>query len=146
MITALTTTFFAGITIVLPMEAPVRGSEIELGEVATITGATAEELALLEGLELGRTPSAGYDRKLQEADIRVQLERVLPGREIAFAGRRICRAYIETHLVTPIDINAAVSAKLSDAVGGRDVTWAPPKLGSLDIPLSQDGSEPTLSA
>ena len=40
---------------------------------------------------------------------------------------------------------AAVDAELAKAVGGRDVTWAPAdKMGTLEVPLSQDGSSPTI--
>ena len=145
MITTLSTTLFAGITIVLPMEAPVRGSEIELGEFATIQGATPEQLALLEDLEVGRTPSPGYGRVLTPADLRVHLDRVLPGQEFTFTGRRACRVSLETEAITPPTLAAAVDAELAKAVGGRDVTWAPAdKMGTLEVPLSQDGSSPTI--
>jgi len=47
----------AAVTIFLPVEAPVRGTEIELGEIATIQGADPAILAALEALELTGAPS-----------------------------------------------------------------------------------------
>lgn len=139
------TTILAAITIVLPMEAEVRGSEIELGEVATIQGATAEELALLEDLELGRTPTPGYSRVLTPADVQAHVRRVLPGAEVTYAGRRACRIELATHAITPPMISAAVHAELAAVVGARDITWEPlDKLATLEVPLGQGGAEPRL--
>jgi flagella basal body P-ring formation protein FlgA len=144
MIAILTTTLLAGITIVLPMEAPVRGSEIELGEIATIQGASPEQLALLESLEIAGAPTPGYSRVLDRNDIHMRVRRVLPDVDVRYSGRSVCRVYPETHVVTGADLQAAVDARLVDSVGGRDITWAPrATLGALEVPIGTQG-EPEL--
>ncbi|MDF1800987.1 MAG: flagellar basal body P-ring formation chaperone FlgA [Planctomycetota bacterium] len=146
MIATLTATLLAGITIVLPMEAPVRGSEIELGELVTINGATPEQLALLEDIELGRAPTPGYSRTFDAQTIHMHVRRALPGVAVRYDGRRACRAYLETSTVSAKAMIEAVDLALGAEVGTRDVTWSPDStLGALEVPLGSDASaEPEL--
>ena len=46
-----------GVTVTLPMEAHVRGTEIELGEIAQVVGADPEEVDRVAALELGYAPA-----------------------------------------------------------------------------------------
>lgn len=146
MIATLTATLLAGITIVLPMEAPVHGSEIELGELVTINGATPEQLAVLENLEIGRAPSPGYSRTFDTQTIHMYVRRALPGVAVRYDGRRACRAYLETTTVTAEAMIDAVDLALGAEIGTRDVTWSPAStLGALEVPLGSDAAqEPTL--
>ena len=70
----LATLLLSNITVTLPAEASVEGSEITLGQIATITGADPEEVARIAAIELGYAPSPGFTRVVQGWKVEAQLE------------------------------------------------------------------------
>ena len=56
MITLISNLFLSGVSILLPMDATVTGTEIELSEIATLSGADQDLLDELGRIEIGRAP------------------------------------------------------------------------------------------
>ncbi len=138
MIATFTSLLLAGVTIVLPMDATVRGTEIELGEIATsITGADQETLEILEALQIDRAPNPGFSRTIDRNKIRAKIRAEIPSLEVSFAGRSACKIRPEVQTVTREKFTAAVDLELAKLVKGRDITWEPVKsIGELEVPLS----------
>lgn len=136
----ITSLILAGITILLPAESSVRGTEVELGEVATIMGADAPTLIALESLQLTSAPGPGYRRRVDRSMIAGRIRRALPSLDYNFDGRQSTSVFTESLVLDAATIIAAVDAKLGSLRGGRDVTWAPSKkIGSLEVPRGDDG-------
>jgi flagella basal body P-ring formation protein FlgA len=125
MLTTLGTLLLSGVTVALPMEAESFGTEIELGEIATVTGDDPVQVALVEAVELGYAPSPGYSRLLHAARILEVVERRAPGTEVRFTGQRACRVRPKVEEVTETSLLAAAREQLRGLVGADDVTYAP---------------------
>jgi len=140
------TLFLAGVTILLPTEAAARGTEIELGEVATVMGADAATLQTLEALVITSAPTPGYRRVVDRNDILSRIRVAVPGLEVSFQGRPAVSVFPETVVVDAESIVAAVDARLTAARGNRDVTWSPNRvITSLEVPRDDMGDGlPTL--
>jgi len=140
------TLFLAGVTILLPADASSRGTEIELGEVATVMGADAATLLKLEALPIMSGPIPGYRRVVDRSDILRRVRAAHPGLEVTFQGRPAVSVSLETVVVDAESILAAVDARLTVARGNRDVTWSPNRvITSLEVPRDEMGNGlPTL--
>ena len=114
-----------GVTVTLPMEAHVRGTEIELGEIAQVVGADPEEVDRVAALELGYAPAPGYSRVFVAKRIRQTLLRRLPGVDVRFAGQEACRVFPEVEDVPAAEILAAARAQLVQTLGTREGTFEP---------------------
>jgi flagella basal body P-ring formation protein FlgA len=138
MITSLTSLFLAGVSITIPMDATVRGTEIEIGEiVSSITGADQATIDAIEAIELGRAPNPGFSRAIDRNMIRSKIRQQIPSLEVSFGGRAACRVKPEVQTVTKDQMLAAVDAEITKMVKGRDITWTPTKsLGALEVPMS----------
>jgi hypothetical protein len=75
-----------GATVTLPVDAKVKGTEIELGELCLVAGLDGELVARVRALELGYAPAPGFSRLLTAERIRAELARALPGVEIRVTG------------------------------------------------------------
>ena len=135
------TLFLAGVTILLPAESGARGTQIELGEIATITGADANTLVALENLVITNAPTPGYRRVVDRNDILKSIRYSMPSVEVTFSGRSAVSVFPETVIVDAASIVAEVDAKLIGARGTRDITWQPNSLiGSLEVPRDDQGT------
>ena len=110
----------AGLTVSLAPQAAVRGTEITLGEVATISGGTPEETSRVAGLHLGYAPAPGYSRLLKEGLIAQQAKRLLPGQTLLFAGSATCRVTPEVIVIEAQRIQRVARAELNTALNTRD--------------------------
>lgn len=136
MITTIANLFLAGVSIVLPMDSTANGSEIELGEIATITGADQATLDRLGAIELGRTPNPGFTRNITRKDIFDKVRAQDPSIEVSFAGRTATRVAIAIQTISKEKFILAVDTEIAKLVKGRDITWAPAKtLGALEVPM-----------
>ena len=132
-------------SITLSMEATVRGTEVELGEVATCEGLAPEMLARLESFELGYAPAPGYSRLLVRERIADQVRRAFPELDLRFLGERACRVRPAVHEIGAADLLAAARAELSVAFAGRDATFEPrDQLPNVAVP--QGSGAPRLRA
>ncbi len=96
----------------LKHEAKAFGTEIELGEIATVRGGTPEQLASAKALELGYVPAPGYSRVLRSDRIRGLFERKLPHLKLELSGEGATRIYPAVAQVTGAEIVAAARAQL----------------------------------
>jgi flagella basal body P-ring formation protein FlgA len=110
----------SGVTVRLPMEARAAGSEVELGEIATVTGDDGQLVARVSELDLGYAPSPGYSRLFRVSKIRELLARELPGVQVAFAGQEAVRVRPEVAHVAAADIETAARKELAGAFGSSD--------------------------
>ncbi|MFT6713501.1 MAG: flagella basal body P-ring formation protein FlgA [Planctomycetota bacterium] len=148
MITTIANLFLAGVSIVLPMDSTANGSEIELGEIATITGADQATLDSLRAIEIARTPNPGFTRNITRRDIFDKVRAQAPGLEISFAGRTATRVSLAVQTIGKEEFTQAVDAEIAKLVKGRDVTWTPAKvLGALEVPMGDvTAGEPAKAA
>src|SRR5262245_24791673 len=83
----------SGVTVARRAAAPGPGPEVELGEIALVTGPDAERVARLAAFELGSAPAPGYSRLFLSERVREELERRLSVTDVRMAGERACRVF-----------------------------------------------------
>ncbi len=115
------TLLLSSIAITLPTEATVSGAEITLGEIATITGDNAADVARLEGLSLGYAPAPGYTRLFHQWKVESVVRQQVGGAEIVIAGSETCRVSPLTAVVSSEDIAAAALGALEERLAGQDI-------------------------
>ncbi len=122
MITSILTALLAGATVTFPMEARVRGTEITLGEIATIATDDDAERARLEGVHLGYAPMPGFSRLFHATRVAEVIERST-GIRVALSGDRACRVWPVTREIAPEEFAAAASAELGRISTEADVEF-----------------------
>lgn len=115
------TLLLSNITVTLPAEAHVQGSEITLGEIAQIEGADAAELSRLESFALGYAPSPGYSRVLQDWKILASITREFPELTFAVSGSKACRIWPTVSTVEGKSLSDAARRGLEGLLSGQDV-------------------------
>jgi flagella basal body P-ring formation protein FlgA len=133
---------WAGVTLTLPTECRVRGTEIRVGDVAMVTGTDAAEIERVRAASLGYAPAPGYSRLLQAAIIQSELAGKLPGVSLSFAGSPACRVTPEIERVSGSAIEAAARMELERALPTRDAKLA--RVGGVsdvEVPASASGVE-----
>jgi len=132
----------AGVTVTLPAQAKVRGTEIELGELCTVTGLDEKLVERVRSLELGYAPAPGFSRILTVDRIRAELAEAVPGVEVRVAGERACRVWPEIQEVAPATLEQVARAELIRAYAGKEATFtlAQP-IGLVSVPLGQTSNE-----
>ena len=113
-----------GVTVAFPMEAEVRGTEVSLGEIATVTGDDPELVELVRQVNLGGAPTPGYSRLFHALRVEQLAER-RTGIELAFTGHRACRVRPVVRIVPAAEVELAASAELARLTRGIDATFAP---------------------
>jgi len=125
----------SGVTVTLPMEATSQGTELTLGEIAEVRGDDAAEVALVQALDLGNTPSPGHTRLMHAHRIREEMSRELPGVAVRFVGQTACRVRPDVEIVSADTVEAAVRRELARVFAGQDATFAPREaLQSTSVP------------
>lgn len=119
------TLLLSNITVTLPSEAKVKSSEILLGQIATVSGADAEQVARLQRLELGYAPSPGFTRVLHAWKIQDQIARQFADLDVEFAGEDICRVWPEVSVVKGEDLVEKAASALEVVFSGADVEVQP---------------------
>ncbi len=112
----------SSVTVTVPMEATVRGTEIELAEIASIEG-DARWVAELGSIELGYAPAPGYSRLLRVDKIQSLLHERLPEVQVRFAGHTVCRVRPEVRQIPVADLEQVARAELRRAFAGTDLTF-----------------------
>jgi flagella basal body P-ring formation protein FlgA len=146
MITALALSFVAGfgggtsdrVTVTLPAEAHVTGTEIRLGEIARVSGADAERVARVEAFDLGYVPAPGYSRLLGRDYIARDLRARLHDVEVVFAGQSRCRVFPLVETLAARVLRAEAKAALRELFTGVDVEITPrDRLADLALPAGE---------
>lgn len=132
---------FGGVTVTLAPEAKVRGTEIELGAIATVSGDEAEA-ARVRAVHLGYAPAPGYSRLILGARLQQELARNFPGLELTLSGAEACRVLPTTERVSGSAIEAAAKKAVERALDGRDFELAPAAAAiDLEVPAGNAAIE-----
>lgn len=120
-----------GITVTLPMEAKVRGTELTLGDVAQISGDDAALVATARRVQLGSNPAPGYSRLIADSWIEQRLRRDLPDVEITLVGQRNCRVWPLVERISAERLRAAAENEVKRLIATEDATY------ELATPISE---------
>lgn len=139
MVTALLTKLLLGVTVTLPMEARVPGTEVTLGQIATVTGDDPDEVAAVEAVHLGYAPMPGYSRLFHAVRLAQVVQRET-GLRVLLAGDRACRVWPLSHRIPAAELSAAASGALDRLAAGHDVEYElRPGLRDVEIPAGVRG-------
>ena len=116
----LATLLLGGVTVSLAPEAKVRGTEIELGAIATVAG-DESDAARVRALRLGYAPAPGYSRLIVLSRLQQDLARTFPGLELTLSGADACRVLPATARVQGTAIEAAAKQEVLRVLEGREV-------------------------
>ncbi len=131
-----------GATVTVPVEARVKGTEIELGELCLVAGLDGELVARVRALELGYAPAPGFSRILTAERIRSELARSIPGVEVRVTGERACRVWPQVDEIPPSALEESARAELVRAFAGKEATFTLSELiGSVKVPLGEHGRQ-----
>ena len=104
------------VTVVLPPEANVSGTELRLDAIAKVEGENPAEVAAISSLHLGYAPAPGYSRLLDAQRLALDIERAAPNVDVVFQGARACRVWPETTSISGAAIEAVAREELADGV------------------------------
>jgi|SRR5262245_17255155 len=128
----------SGVTVTLPVEAKVKGTEIELGELCLVAGLDGELVERVRALELGYAPAPGFSRLLTADRIKSELARALPDVEVRVAGERACRVWPEIDEIAPATVEEAARAELVRAFAGKEATFTLSEpIAVIKVPLGE---------
>ena len=123
------------VTVTLPVEATVRGTEIELGEIAKVEGHDSSLVERLVNIELGYAPAPGYSRLMVLERIEDLVRRRFPEVDVRFLGERACRIRPAVAEIAEQDILAAARTELSLKFAGTDASFEPrDRLPAVAVP------------
>ena len=132
----------AGVTVTLPAEAHVRGSEIELGELCQVVGFDPDTLARARVVVLGYAPAPGFTRVLTADRLRAELTRALPDTPLRVLGESICRVQPEVEELSSEALQEVARLELQRAFEGIEATLTLVEaIPSLRLPQGDHGSE-----
>ncbi len=145
MVFTTTLLLIGGISITLPQEAQIKGTEITLGEVASIRGEDPAAVERFKGLSLGYAPAPGYSRLFSKRTIEVRLAEAIAGQEFTVSGALECRVFPVVETVEKKTIGEAALAELGRLFAS---TEAEIKLKSVlrDLVIPQGGEPVTVRA
>ena len=142
MITSLALMLFGGVTVTIPREAQITGTEITVGQVARVTGDDAAEVERVQAASLGYAPAPGYTRVLLAPRIANRLSHDLGlelGSELIVGGAARCVVTPLSHRVTAQDLRAKASSALTDLLQGLDAHFEPSgSLRGIEVPEARE--------
>src|SRR6185503_15040325 len=128
-------TLLGSVTVTVPVEAKVKGTEIELGELCLVAGLDGELVARVRALELGYAPAPGFSRILTAERIRSELAKSIPGIEVRVTGERACRVWPQVEDVPPAALEESARAELTRVFAGKEATFTLSELiSSVKVP------------
>ena len=113
----------SSVTVTLPPTADVRGTEVALGEFATVTSEDASLATRLEEYDLGYAPAPGFSRLFDAARLERKLELHFPGVDVVFKGSTACRIVPATETVPGNSIVEIARRELLRMTAGEDVVF-----------------------
>ncbi len=129
---------WTGVTITLPAEAKVEGTELSIGAVAKIECDDAALTARVQALSLGYVPAPGFSRVLESGALLRQVRAAAPGIEVKIAGANTCRVLPETETVRAEAIVSSARAALEQHLAGHDLSDCTLELvsaiGAIEVP------------
>ena len=122
MITLIGNLLLSGVTVTLPPEARVRGTELSLGAVAQVSGGDPAQVARVEAVSLGYAPAPGYSRVLHPARIEQSVRAQIRDFPIEFVSTGALRVWPETEVVPAASIQAAARDAVEKRLAALDST------------------------
>ncbi len=145
MITSFALLLFGGVTVTLPGEAQITGTEITVGQVALVTGDDAAEVERVQRASLGYAPAPGYTRVLLAPRIAERLSRELGlelGSELSVEGADRCVVTPLSHRVTVQQLRAKAASALQELLQGVDAHFEPSgSLADIEVPEAREAVE-----
>jgi flagella basal body P-ring formation protein FlgA len=142
MILTLTHLFLAGLTVTLPSETRVRGTEFSLGQIATVAGDDAALAERVRAVSIGYAPAPGYSRTLLRWQLEERLAKAFPADPIAWSGANACRVFPEMERVRGMVIQTAAHEELTRLFAQREATIrAESSIADVDVPLGKKPAE-----
>ena len=130
----LTHLFFGAVTLVLPHEAHVRGTELHLADLVQVRG-DAAEIEKLASLSIGYAPAPGYTRLVRRDELARQVQAAFPGSAIEIEGAEACRVIPDVERVDGASIRAAAENEMRALFASRDAAIGlQGEVQSLDVP------------
>lgn len=120
LLTALSLLTLGGVSVELPAASTSKGLDIQVAEIAAVTGDDPELVARVEAASLGYAPAPGYHRTLRADLIQSSLRHALPGVDIRVTGAPRCRVSPGVQIVKGIDLQAAAATRMREALAGLD--------------------------
>ena len=131
----------AGVTVELPMEAHVRGLDLTLGDVATITGDDPAEVDAISGVYLGYAPAPGYSRLLRANQIDSILRRASNVR-YSLGGNAAVRVWPEVETLAGDALRQEARAALDPLLVDKDVQIeAAGDLIGIEVPHGEEAAQ-----
>lgn len=121
MLTAIGSLLLSSVTVTLPDEVHVKGSEMTLGEVAVVEGESETQVELVKQFSLGYAPSPGYSRVLRSWQLEQRLRREYGNLDLVFDGEAACRVWPTVATVTGAELEKVASENLAALFEGQDV-------------------------
>lgn len=108
------------VTVSLPLEASILGSEMTLGEIAEVQGDDANDVESVEAFTLGYSPAPGYSRVIQRWRVEQQLTKEFPRLQINFEGKAACRVWPRTAEINASELERVAREAISSSLLGED--------------------------
>jgi len=122
-----------GVTIHLPMEAHVGGTEITVGEIAKVEG-PSHEVERVEAFTVGYAPAPGFSRLIWGEKLAGLVRKELDV-DVVLSGQKACRAWPLVDTIAADEIERAAEARMLEVVGSRDMTFRLREaMVSVDVP------------
>lgn len=112
---------FGGVTVQLPAKVEASGLSLRLGDVATVTGEDAAEVARVEDISLGYVPAPGYSRLLHSVRLKQQIKPLVPDATLTFEGARQCRVFPTVQVVPASTLKDRAQKVVEAKFQGTDV-------------------------
>lgn len=130
----------SSVTVELPMEARCTGTEVELGEIATIRSDDLDLAARVEAIEIGYAPSPGYSRVIRSDRLEQLLTRRMPDVEFHFRGHGRTRVEPTVAKVPAEDLVSTARAELDRVFGPLEAEFSQNRVvQAIDVPASESG-------
>jgi flagella basal body P-ring formation protein FlgA len=105
-----------GVTVTLPAEARVRGTELFVGSVATVRGDDPAAVARVQAVSLGYAPAPGHTRILQPLRIEQQIAAAVCDCKVTLDAHGPLRIVPETEVVSAARIEQAARAAIEQSL------------------------------
>jgi len=110
------------VSVVLPAEANVTGTELRLDAVAQIAGDDPAEVESISALHLGYAPAPGYSRLLDAQRLLHDIQAAAPDVDVRLSGARACRVWPRTTSISAAAIEAVAREELARHLENTDAT------------------------
>lgn len=140
MMTTLATLLLAsGITVTLPEQTKVSGTDMKLGDIAVVRGEDAELVEQVKAINLGYAPAPGYHRTLRQWKLQQDAEDAFPGTEFVFTGSTVLRIFPETATILAGEIELAAHKAITEFMEGHEIRISlRSALTDVQVPLGQN--------